>query len=56
MARPSSTTRPAVGFSRRLSTRSRVDLPHALGPTIAVNDPAGTTRFNSVPTGWFGYP
>ena len=40
MARPSSSTAPAVGRSSRPSARSRVDLPQPLGPTIAVNEPS----------------
>ena len=39
--RPSSTTCPRDGLSRRDSARSSVDLPHAFGPTITVNDPSG---------------
>ena len=32
---------PADGFSSRDRPRSRVDLPHAFGPTITVNDSSG---------------
>lgn len=38
---PSSTTSPALGFSSRESPRSSVDLPHALGPTMTVNERSG---------------
>ena len=38
---PSSSTLPAFGLSIRTSARSSVDLPHALGPTIAVKPPSG---------------
>ncbi len=41
MSAPSRTTRPAEGLSSRDSPRSSVDLPHAFGPTIIVNDLSG---------------
>ncbi len=41
MERPSSTTSPCDGLSRRDSARSSVDFPHAFGPTITVNEPSG---------------
>jgi hypothetical protein len=44
---PSSSTDPSVGLSMRTSARSNVDLPQALGPTIAVNPPAGMSTDNS---------
>ncbi len=41
MSRPSSRTRPAVGFSMRARAFRRVDLPQALGPMMTVNSPSG---------------
>ena len=41
MALPSSNTCPAVGMRTRASARSSVDLPHPLGPMMAVNEPSG---------------
>ena len=41
IAWPSRTTVPARGLSMRASPRSSVDLPHALGPTMAVNEASG---------------
>ena len=38
---PSSSTVPASGARTRARDRSRVDLPHALGPTMTVNSPSG---------------
>lgn len=42
MSRPSSSTVPALGRSIRDSARSSVDLPHAFGPMITVNELSGT--------------
>ena len=47
IAAPSSSTEPAVGLSIRTSARSSVDLPQALGPTIAVKAPAGMSTDSS---------
>ena len=41
MSAPSSSTVPVRGLSIRTSARSSVDLPQALGPTIAVKPPSG---------------
>ena len=41
IAWPSRITVPACGFIMRASPRSSVDLPHALGPTMAVNESSG---------------
>ncbi len=53
MACPSSSTRPAEGFSIRDRARSSVDLPQALGPTITVKELSGisTDRFSAM-TRW----
>ncbi len=50
MAAPSRYTVPARGFMSRASALSRVDLPHAFGPTTAVNDPSGMLTPSSVAT------
>jgi hypothetical protein len=49
MALPSRQTVPACGFNTRDRARSRVDLPHAFGPTITVKDPSviRTSRFSA---------
>lgn len=44
---PSSNTSPAIGFSKRHSALSRVDLPQALGPMITLNLPAGIATLRS---------
>ncbi len=43
MASPSRYTAPARGFSMRANALSNVDLPHAFGPTMTVNEPSGIT-------------
>lgn len=48
MDRPSSSTRPSRGLSIRDSARSSVDLPHALGPTITVNEWSGISTDRSL--------
>jgi hypothetical protein len=47
MSAPSRTTWPADGLNRRDSPRSRVDLPHAFGPTMTVNDSSGIATDSS---------
>jgi hypothetical protein len=47
MSAPSRTTFPADGFNSRDRPRSRVDLPHAFGPTITVNDSSGIATDSS---------
>ena len=42
-ARPSSSTTPPRTRKTRARARSRVDLPHALGPTITVSSPGSTS-------------
>jgi hypothetical protein len=42
IAAPSRSTAPPLGFSKRAKARSKVDLPEALAPTIAVIRPAGS--------------
>src|SRR6266536_3358783 len=44
---PSIATRPAAGAKRPEIMLSSVDLPHPLGPTIARNSPALTSRLTS---------
>jgi len=44
---PSSRTVPVVGRSRRANPRSRVDLPHAFGPMMIVNELSGTSSDRS---------
>lgn len=41
MSAPSRTTCPTDGLRSRDRLRSRVDLPHAFGPTMTVNDSSG---------------
>lgn len=41
---------PALGVSSRASARSRVDLPQAFAPTIAVIRPVGITTSRSSTT------
>ena len=47
MSAPSSSTDPPRGLSTRTSARSSVDLPHAFGPTMAVNALAGIETVRS---------
>ena len=42
-SRPSSSTAPDRGASRRENARRRVDLPQAFGPTMTVNEPSRTS-------------
>ncbi len=44
---PSYSTLPETGLSKPISRRSRVDLPQPLGPTIATNSPARTSKETS---------
>lgn len=44
---PSSSTAPVVGRSNRANPRSRVDLPHAFGPMMIVNELSGTSSVRS---------
>ncbi len=53
MTCPSSSTRPCAGLSIRDRARSRVDLPHAFGPTITVKELSGiSTDSCSAMTRW----
>ncbi|KQZ11833.1 hypothetical protein ASD19_00710 [Microbacterium sp. Root53] len=53
---PSSSTRPASGESTRAMVLSSVDLPHPLGPTIALTTPVGTARSMPSTIGAAPYP
>ena len=53
IAWPSRITVPAFGLSMRASPRSSVDLPHAFGPTMQVNESSGiATSSSSETTRW----
>lgn len=49
-SRPSRRAAPDDGVSSRTNAFSNVDFPHALGPTMAVNEPSGTARLTRVDT------
>ena len=55
IAAPSRMTLPRRGASSPDSARSSVDLPHALGPTITVNDPSGIATDRSAATSRWSY-
>lgn len=46
MALPSKVSWPSCGRNSRARVFNRVDLPHALGPTMTVKEPSGIARSN----------